>query len=168
MVKPYVLIGITIGIFFAGIGIGYLVFSNTNNPTNMMQNHQFMQKMMQDPQFHQQIMNNMNQNPQMMNKWMGTIMSNPEFMQNMHSVMMNDSQHMQQMANVIGPGIMGYMMNDSNLRQQMFGNMLEHHEFMDELMKNQQFQQNWIGPWMMNNTNWRGMMGSGMMSDIPK
>jgi hypothetical protein len=40
---------------------------------------------------------------------------------------------------------MGYMMNDSNLRQQMFGNMLGHHEFMDELMKNQQFQQNWMG-----------------------
>jgi hypothetical protein len=141
MVKPYFLIGITIGVFFAGIGIGYLGFANMNNPINMMQNPQVMQKMMQDPQFHQQIMNNMMQNPQIMNQWMGTI---------------------------TGSNMMGYMMNDPNLRQQMYGNMLEHHEFMEELMKNQQFQQNWMGPWMMNNTNWSGMMGSGMMSNIPK
>jgi len=39
---------------------------------------------------------------------------------------------------------------------------------MGDLMKNQQFQQNWMGPWMMNDTNWRGMMGSGMMSNIQK
>ncbi|MBI5378305.1 MAG: hypothetical protein HZA82_06745 [Thaumarchaeota archaeon] len=75
---------------------------------------------------------------------------------------------MQWMSNMMGPNMMGYMMNDPNLRQQMFSNMLEHHEFMGDLMKNQQFQQNWMEPWMMNDTNWRGMMSSGMMSNIQK
>ncbi|MBI5378304.1 MAG: hypothetical protein HZA82_06740 [Thaumarchaeota archaeon] len=41
----YIWIGITIGVFFAGIGIGYLVYTNTYNPVTMMQNQQFMQKM---------------------------------------------------------------------------------------------------------------------------
>jgi len=46
MAKPYVWIGITIGVFFAGLGTGYLVFINTNNPINVMQNPPTMQKMM--------------------------------------------------------------------------------------------------------------------------
>lgn len=36
------------------------------------------------------------------------------------------------------------------------------------MMQNPQFQQNWMGPWMMNDINWRGMMSSGMMSNIQK
>ena len=101
MVKPYVWIGITVGVFFAGIGIGYLVFTNTNNPVTMMQNPQFMQKMMQDPQFHQLMMNKMMQNPQMMNQWMGNMMNNPDFQQQYMGpwMMMRDPQFMQNMRN---------------------------------------------------------------------
>lgn len=161
-------IGITVGVFFAGIGIGYAIYTNTYNSVTMIQNPQFMQKTMQDPQFHQQMMNSMVQNPPMMNQWMGSMMQNQQFMQGMHNTMMQNPQHMQWMGSMMSPNMMNYMMNDPNLRQQMFGNMLEHHEFMEDLMKNPQFQQNWMGPWMMNNTNWRGMMDSGMMSNIPK
>src|SRR5574341_352615 len=166
MNNKYIWIGITVGVFFAGIGIGHVIYTNTYNPGTIMQNPQLMQKMMQDPQFHQQMMNSMIQNPQLMNQWAGSMMQNQQFMQGIHNSMMQNPQHVQWMGTMMGPNMMGYMMNDPNLRQQVYDNMLEHHEFMEDLMKNQQFQQNWMGPWMMNNTNWRGMMCSGMMSNI--
>jgi hypothetical protein len=97
----YIWIGITIGVFFAGIGIGYLVYTNTYNPVTMMQNQQFMQKMMQDPQFHQQMMSNIVQNPQMMSQWMGTMMQNQQFQQNwMGPWMMNDTNWRGMMSNI--------------------------------------------------------------------
>jgi len=47
MIRPYAWIGIMIGIFFAGLGVGYFAFTNTSNYGNLMQNSQFMQKLMQ-------------------------------------------------------------------------------------------------------------------------
>ena len=47
MVNQYIWIGVTIGAFFAGIGIGYGVLQS--NPT-MMMNPQQMQQMMNNPQ----------------------------------------------------------------------------------------------------------------------
>jgi hypothetical protein len=66
----YIWIGITIGVFFAGIGIGYLVYTNTyNNPVTMMQNQQFQQNwmgpwMMNDINWHDMMSSGMMSNIQ--------------------------------------------------------------------------------------------------------
>lgn len=105
------MIGIAVGVFFAGIGIGYTIFINTYNPyTTMMGNPQMFNQMM-------------TKNPQMMNQWMGSMMSDPQ------------------------------------LREQMYDQMFQNQQFMYGMMGNPNFQNNYMGPWMMNNTNWRGMMG---------
>lgn len=175
MVSQSVLIGVTIGVFFAGLGIGYAVFQSTGSSNLMAQN---MQQVMQNPSQRQQMMNQWMQNPQMMNGWMNTMMSNPQAMQQMHDMMMNDPTHMQQMhqmmmqnpqhmqtmMQMMGPDMMGMMMNDPQMQQQMMGTMMQNHQFMQGMMANSQFQQNWMGPWMNNNTNWRDLMGSNMMN----
>jgi len=145
MASQSVLIGITIGVFFSGIGIGYAIFQSAGSSNLMVQN---MQQMMQ--------------NPQMMNDWMNTMMSNPQAMQQMHQMMQNP-QHMQTMMQMMGSDMMSIMMNDPQMRQQMMGTMMQNHQFMQGMMTNSQFQQNWMGPWLNNNTNWRDMMNQGMM-----
>ncbi|HSB84607.1 MAG TPA: plastocyanin/azurin family copper-binding protein [Nitrosarchaeum sp.] len=114
MVSKPILIGIIIGVFFAGLGIGYAVLQfGQPNYSNMTP--QQMQQMMNDPkqmtQWHQTMMNNpqamsnwmntMMQNPNMMNQWMGTMMNNPNFQQQYMGpwMMMRDPQFMQQMRN---------------------------------------------------------------------
>ncbi|MBM2851622.1 MAG: hypothetical protein HW420_169 [Candidatus Nitrosotenuis sp.] len=175
MVSQSVLIGIVIGVFFAGLGIGYVVFQSTGSSNLMAQN---MQQMMQDSSQRQQMMSQWMQNPQMMNDWMNTMMSNPQAMQQMHDMMMNDPTHMQQMHDMMtqnpqhmqtmmqmmGPDMMGMMMNDPQMQQQMMGTMMQNQQFMQGMMTNSQFQQDWMGPWMNNSTNWRDMMGSNMMN----
>jgi hypothetical protein len=178
MTSQYVWIGIAIGVFFGGLGIGYAVFSATqpvnfmnmtplqmqqmmNNPQMMTQWHQ---TMMNNPQAMNSWMNTMMQNPNMMNQWMGTMMGNQQFMQQMHNSMMNNPQHMQTMATMMGPNMMGYMMNNPQMNQQMMNTMMGNSQFMHGMMMNPQFQQNWMGPWMSNSTNWQGMMGSGWMN----
>ena len=42
MVNKYATIGIAVGVFFAGLGIGHAVFTNAYNPNVMFQNPQFM------------------------------------------------------------------------------------------------------------------------------
>lgn len=77
MVKQSVWIGIVIGVFFAGIGIGYGVFQSTQ--TNFMpMTTQQMQQMMNNPQFMSQWHQTMLNNPQAMNNWMNTMMQNPQ------------------------------------------------------------------------------------------
>jgi len=126
MVNQYIWIGIAVGVFVAGIGIGYTIFINTYNPYTMM---------IGNPQMFNQMMTN---NPQMMNQWMS---QNPQYMGQW----------------------MGSMMSDPQLREQMYDHMFQNQQFMYGMMGNPNFQNNYMGPWMMNNTNWRGMMGSGMM-----
>ena len=175
MVSQSVLIGIAIGVFFAGIGIGYAIFQSTGSSNLMAQN---MQQMMQNSAQRQQMMSQWMQNPQMMNDWMNIMMSNPQAMQQMHDMMMNDPTHMQQMhqmmtqnpqhmqtmMQMMGPDMMGMMMNNPQMQQQMMSTMMQNHQFMQGMMTNSQFQQNWMGPWMNNSTNWRDMMGSNMMN----
>jgi hypothetical protein len=63
---------------------------------------------------------------------------------------------------------MGTMMNDPQLSQQMYGMMVQHNQFMQGMMNDPQFQNQWMYPMM---SNWNGtmwshmdsMMGSGMM-----
>jgi hypothetical protein len=94
MTNQYVWIGIVIGIFIAGLGIGYVINQYTVTPNMMAQN---MLQMMQNPSQRQQVMKQWMQNPQIMNYWMNTIMSNPQAMQQMHQMMMDDPEHMKQM-----------------------------------------------------------------------
>lgn len=108
MVKQNILIGIAVGVFFVGIGIGYLVFTNSYNPNTMFQNPQLIQSMLNDPQ-HMQAM-----------------MRNPLFMQQTLEHMKGNHEFAQEM-------IMS-MMQDPNLRQQMIGHMSENQEFMQEMI----------------------------------
>lgn len=79
MVSQTILIGIIVGVFFAGIGIGYVALQS-NASISMMMTPQQMQQMMNDPkqmtQWHQTMMDN----PQAMNNWMNTMMQNPNMM----------------------------------------------------------------------------------------
>lgn len=161
MASKYALIGIAVGVFFAGLGVGYAVFSASapSGTAGMQQWH----NMMQDPNQRQQMMSQMMQDPQIMNEWMNRMMSDPQSMQNMHQTMLNSPQHMQQMAGMMGPDMMGHMMSDPQMSQQMMGMMMQNQQFMHGMMMDPEFQHNWMGPWMMNNTNWQGM-GSGMMN----
>lgn len=166
MVNQSIVIGITIGVFFAGLGVGYAALQSTVPATQMM-NQQQMQQMMNDPQAMNQWMNTMMNDPNSMNQWMGTMMNNQQFMQQMHNSMMNNPQHMQTMAGMMGSDMMGTMMNNPQMNQQMMNTMMGNQQFMHGMITNPQFQQNWMGPWMNNSTNWNGMMGSGMMMGTP-
>jgi hypothetical protein len=184
VVTKYVWIGIAVGVFFAGVGIGYAIFQSTVAPGGFAQmTPQQMQQMMNNPNFRQQMMNQWMQNPQMMQNWMGPMMSDPQLSQQMLNSMMQNQQfmrnmmqdpqfsnmmmtHMRQnpmmMQNWLGP-----MMNDPQLRQQMYGNMFQHQQFMQEMMNNPQFQQNWMGTMMGQGMMGTGpMMGSGMMGGM--
>jgi plastocyanin len=136
MTSKYVLIGIVIGVFFAGLGIGYALFINTYNPYALMMGNptMFSQMMGKNPQFSSQYMGYMTQNPQYMNQWMS---QNPQYMGQW----------------------MGSMMQDPQLRQHMYNYMLQNQDFMYGMMGNTTFQNNWMYPYMKN--NWK--MGSGMM-----
>jgi hypothetical protein len=136
MANQAIWIGIAVGVFFAGLGIGYAVFSASTPVMGPGNRQQMMAQMMSDPQ--------------VMNDWMNQIMANPQTMQKMHDVMMNNPQHMQTMINTMGPNMMGHMMQNQ--------------QFMHEMMMDPQFQQNWMGPWMSNSTNWNMMVGAGWIN----
>ncbi len=130
MINQYIWIGIAVGVFFAGIGVGYAVFTGTTSPNIMQMNPQQMQQMMSNPQlmnqWHQEMMND----PQIMNQWMNTIMKDPQLMNQWHQEMMNDPQ----------------------LQQQMVNNMMQHQGMMNYMMNNQQWQNmmGWNGTMMGN------------------
>jgi len=68
MTSQNVWIGITIGIFFTGLVIGFVLFSTPMYSGNMMMNNQ--QMMMQDSQFRQQMIESITQDPETMRMWM--------------------------------------------------------------------------------------------------
>jgi hypothetical protein len=182
MVSQYIWVGITIGVFFAGLGIGYAAL-NSNQPNFMHMTPQQMQQMMNNPQtmtqWHQTMMNNpqamndwmntMMQNPDMMNQWMGTMMNNPQYMNQMMGVMMQNPQFgnwmmgsMMNNPSMIN-NMMTPMMNDPQFRQQMYEMMFQNPQFMQNMMNNTQFQNQWMmNPNMMDS----GMMNYGMMGSI--
>jgi hypothetical protein len=138
VINQYIWIGITIGVFLAGIGIGYAIVQQSTPATSMMMTPQQMQQMMNNPQYMTQWHQTMMNNPQAFNNWMNTMMNNPQLMQNMMSPMMNNPQ----------------------LSQQMYGMMFQNQQFMRNMMNNTQFQ----NQWMMNPNMMGGnMMGYGMM-----
>ena len=142
MVSQGILIGIAVGVFFAGIGIGYAALQSTTPATPMMMNPQQMQQMMNDPQ--------------QMNQWMNTMMNDPQTMQQMHDMMMSNPQHMNQMMG----SMMTTMMNDPEMQQQMMNHMMNHQGMMDYMMTNQDMMNMMMGGHMMGS----GMMHQGMMS----
>ena len=124
MVSNAILIGITVGVFFAGIGVSYAIFSSTFDPNTMkfanqelfdqmMSNNpkmtaQWMESMMQDPQFSQQMMEQMNDmmnDPKLQQQMMIMMMKNQNFMQDMMKNMMGSAMQGQDM-------ISGSMMSD--------------------------------------------------------
>ena len=150
MVSQGIFIGVAIGVFFAGLGIGYVAMQSST-PTSMMVNSQQMQQMMNDPQ--------------MMNQWMNIMMNDTQTMQQMHDMMMSNPQHMNQM---MGP-MMDSMMNDQDIQQQMMNMMMNNQQMMNSLMNNQQMMNSMMNNQqmmnsMMNNQDMMDMVGSGMMN----
>lgn len=155
MSSKTLLIAITVGVFFAGLGIGYAVLQSSA-PVSTVMNPQQMQQMMNNPQtmsqWHQQMM----QNPQAMNQWMNTMMGNPQSMNTWMNSMMNNQQAMQSWNQ--------YMMNNPDMMNQWMGTMMNNQYMMQSMMNNPQFQQTWMAPWMNNSTNWNHMMNAGWMN----
>jgi len=156
-VNKTIWIGITIVVFFVGIGVSYAIFSSTYDPNTikfqnqqlfdqmMTQNPkmstQWMETMMHDEQFHNQAMDYMAKNPEQMNQWM---VQDPKHVEEMATAMKENHDFMMKMMLV--------MMNDPALRLQMVGHMTENQEA-SEMMKKM------MGSEMMSGS----MMESGMM-----
>jgi len=140
MVSQPIWIGITIAVFFVGIGVSYAIFSSTDDPSTlkfanqeifdqmMSQNPKmmanWMQTMMQDAQFHDQAMDYMAKNPEQMNQWM---VHDPKHVEEMSTAMKENHDFMMEMMSV--------MMNDPALRLQMLGHMTENPESMEQMKK---------------------------------
>ncbi len=149
-------IGIAVGVFFVGIGVSYAIFANMNDPNTMKFRNQeifdqmmsqnpkmmtnWMEKMMQDAQFHDQAMDYMVKNPEQMNQWM---VHDPKHVEEMSIAMRENHDFMMEMMSV--------MMNDPALRLQMMGHMTENQEAME--MMNSMMESG-------------GMMSGSMMSDM--
>jgi plastocyanin len=120
MTSQYVWIGIIVGVFFAGLGIGYVVFT-TITPNYIMQNPQLSNQMMSNPQFRSMWTNYMTFNPQAMNDWTNTMMNNPNFMNMLMTAMMKNPQFQQQYMGpwitVQSPYFMQHMMNQLSIPQ---------------------------------------------------
>jgi plastocyanin len=148
MVNQKIWIGIAVGVFFAGLGIGFAILQSTNATNMMMNDSRHMQMMMNDPQTMQQFHSMMMNDPEHMQK----MMSEPQHMQKMTEMMKSNPQTMNQW--------MSNMMNEPQLRQQMYDTMFQNQQFMQGMMSNQQFQSQWGSP-MMGQVG----MGSGMMGN---
>jgi hypothetical protein len=153
-------IGIAVGVFIAGIGIGYGILQSTNTMNSMMMNDpQHMEKMMSDPktmeQFHSMMMNDqqhmekmmsdpqhiekmtevMRNNPQMRNSLMNSMMSDPEYMKSW----MSSPEHMEQMEKIMLENhdfmmqMSQVIINNQELRLQMMGHMTENPEMLEQL-----------------------------------
>ena len=160
MTSQYVWIGIAIGVFVAGIGIGYTVFINTYNPYAMMMGNpaMFNQMMGRNPQFSGQYMGYMMQNPQYMNQWMS---QNPQYVNQWMGSMMQDPQLRQQMFN--------YMSKNQNYTNWMMNNPQYMNQWMSQMMSNPNFRQQYMGPWMMiQNPKNMGPMMSQWYSQYPQ
>lgn len=144
MASQYVWIGIIVGVFFAGLGIGYAALYSTQ--TNFMRmTPQQMQQMMNNPQMMSQWHQTMMDDPKAFDSWMDTMMQNPQYMNQMMDTMMQNPQ--------FGNWMMGPMMDNQNMMNGMVGTMMNNPQFMNRwmgvMMQNPNFQQQYMGPWMM-------------------
>ncbi len=145
MLSQSIWIGIVIAAFLVGLGSTYLIFhtgssdeifSSTYDPNTMkfanqelfdqmMSNNpkmmaNWMEPIMQDPQFHNQAMDYMAKNPEQMNQWM---IQDPKHVEEMSTAMRENHGFMMEMMSVI--------LNDPDLRLQMMGHMTENQEAME-------------------------------------
>ena len=121
-------IGIAIGVFFAGLGIGSAIFMNSYNPYMMQNPTMFNQMMGKNPQFASQYMGYMMQNPQFTNSWMNNMMSNPQTMNAWTNAMLQNPQFMNQW--------MTSMMQNPEFLQQYMGSwmMFQNPQFMQRML----------------------------------
>ena len=156
MTSQAVLIGVTIGVFFAGLGIGFAVFSENTDQSQVMfhdrnmfnqmmgQNPQAMSWMMEDPNLRQQMFQQMVQNPEQMSEWMA---NDPKHIEQMSKMMKENHEFMSKM--------MSTMVNDPDLRLQMMGHITDNPEAFQQMM-------NMMGSGSMMQGNMTGM-NQGMM-----
>ena len=127
MVSQGIWIGITVGVFFAGLGIGYAVLQSTT-VSPMMMTPQQMQQMIQDPEFREQMMNQMMQNPEMMQ----AMMQNQQMMEGtMSSGMMMGSNPIEQHEKMLE--LMETMMNNEDMMNHMFAHMIENERIIHQM-----------------------------------
>lgn len=116
MSNQYVIIGITVGVFIAGIAVGYGVLQSTISPNYTYMTPQQMQSMMNDSnmmnQWHQTMMNNPQHMSQMMQPLMNNWMNDPQYRQDMLNMMM---QHQ---------GMMNYVGNNTQWQTMMGSHMM--------------------------------------------
>src|SRR5512147_1624382 len=102
MVSRYVLVGIIVGVFIAGIAIGNMV--SYNKPSMMIQNSPIPGPMgWIDPTLPHTWMNGMMSNPDAMKNWVNLMLQDSKFMNTLMTQMMTNSDFRQQ---YMGPWMM--------------------------------------------------------------
>ena len=118
MVNQAIWVGIAVGVFFAGLGVGYAVFQSSPSSVTLSR-QQMMSQMMSDPQAMNEFMNQIMIDPQAMQKVHQTMLDNPQHMQQMHQMMMDDPDHMKAMMDMMGPDRMMQGMMEQMMEQMM-------------------------------------------------
>ena len=153
MVNQNIWIAIAVGVFVAGIGIGYGIFSSSQvmpssmmggSMNSLMNNPQAMQQMMQDPDIRNEMIELMIQDTDHMSQWM---LEDPQHISMMVEEMKKNHDFMMDMALP--------MIQDPGLRLQVMGHMTESPEAMAQM-------QQMMGGGMME----QGMMSSEMMKEM--
>ena len=153
MVNQNIWIVIAVGVFVAGIGIGYGIFSSSQvmpssmmggSMNSLMNNPQAMQQMMQDPDIRNEMIELMIQDTDHMSQWM---LEDPQHISMMVEEMKKNHDFMMDMAMP--------MIQDPGLRLQVMGHMTESPEAMAQM-------QQMMGGGMME----QGMMSSEMMKEM--
>jgi F0F1-type ATP synthase membrane subunit c/vacuolar-type H+-ATPase subunit K len=127
MVNQSIWIAIAVGVFVAGIGIGYGIFSSSQvmpspmmagSMNSLMNNPQAMQQMMQDPDFRNEWANLMIQETEHMNQ----MMQDTDFRNEVMEFMIQDTDHMNQ-----------WMLEDPQHISMMIEEMKKNHDFMMDM-----------------------------------
>jgi len=119
MVSQPIIVGIVVGVFFAGFGVGYAVLQSTITTQPMMMTPQ---QMANNPQLMDQWNQYMMQNPKMSDQWTNTMINNPTLM---HSIMSNPQFQQTWMAPWLSNSTnWNHMMNSGWMNQNMnYGRM---------------------------------------------
>ena len=170
-----ILVAVVIIVFFAGFGVGSVVFYNQPNVpilghgmTGFMASPENMNQMMRDPEFRNQWANWMIQDTEHMNQMMHETNFRNEMLdfmiqdsEHMNQWMLDDPQHISMMVEEMKTNhdfMMGMampMIQDPELRLQVMGHMTESPEAMAQM-------QQMMGGGMME----QGMMSSEMMKEM--
>ncbi len=155
-------IAITIAVFLAGIGIGYVALQGTaSGPMNFASmSPQQMQHMMNEPNSRQHVMNQLLENQESRHQMMEYMTENPDHLREW----VTSSGHAQEMTQIMRENhdftmeILSVMMNDEQMQLQMMGHMTENAKMMEHMGQ-------MMGSGDMMN---QGMMDNNMMMDMMK